>query len=127
MAKKKHKYNYHTLQKDGFLDQYRQMLEANYQQRLEINSEFDMIAFMKTVHEELGVGPGRAFRVFNAFMRNKLELAETIHEDYGPDKDSGDKEILHTKAQYAALMKRIFRPGDWERVKMWFQLLRDYW
>jgi hypothetical protein len=101
-------------------------LEANYQQRLGINSEFDLIAFMKTVHEELGVGPGRAFRVFNAFMANKLEIAETIHADYG-DKDSGDKEILHTKKKYAKLMKRIFKPEDWQNVKIWFQLLREYW
>lgn len=101
-------------------------LEANYKQRLEINSEFDMIAFMKTVHEELGVGPGRAFKVFNAFMANKLEIAETIHEDYG-DKDSGDKQILHTKSSYAKLMRRIFGLESWQKVKIWFQLLRDYW
>ena len=101
-------------------------LEANYQQRLEINSEFDMIAFMKTVHEELNVGPGRAFKVFNAFMANKLEIAEMIHEDYG-DKDNGDKEILHTKASYAKLLRRIFSPSDWEQVKIWFPLLKEYW
>lgn len=101
-------------------------LEANYKQRLEINSEFDMIAFMKTVHEELGVGPGRAFKVFNAFMANKLEIAETIHEDYG-DKDTGDKELLHTKASYAKLLRRIFSPEDWQEVKIWFPLLREYW
>lgn len=101
-------------------------LEKNYKERLEINSEFDMIAFMKTVNEELGVGPGRAFRVFNAFMANKLEIAEMIHEDYG-DKDSGDKEILHTKESYAKLMRRIFKPEDWEDVKIWFPLLREYW
>lgn len=102
-------------------------LEENYKQRLEINSEFDMIAFMKTVHEELGVGPGRAYRVFNAFMANKLEIAETIHEDYGPDKDSGDKQILHTKSSYAKLLRRIFSPEDWEKVKIWFLLLKEYW
>ena len=86
-------------------------LETNYKQRLEINSEFDMIAFLKTVNEELHVGPGRASRVFNAFMANKLEIAEMIHEDYG-DKDTGDKEILHTKASYAKLLRRIFSPAD---------------
>ena len=126
MANKKHKYNWYTQQKDGLLNQYRQMLEANYQQRLEINSEFDMIAFMKTVNEELHVGPGRAFKVFNAFMANKLEIAEMIHEDYG-DKGTGDKEILHTKASYAKLLRRIFSPEDWETVKIWFPLLKEYW
>lgn len=127
MAKKKQKYNWYTQQKDGLLDQYRQMLEANYRQRLEINSEMDMIAFMKTVHEELHVGPGRAFKVFNAFMANKLEIAETIHADYGPDKETGDKQILHTKSSYAKLMKRIFGLESWQKVKTWFQILYEYW
>ena len=102
-------------------------LEANYQQRLEINSEMDLIAFMKTVHEELGVGPGRALTSFNAFMNNKLEIAKTIHEDYGPDKDTGDKQILHTKSSYAKLLKRIFGPVSWQKVRIWFPLLFDYW
>jgi hypothetical protein len=102
-------------------------LEANYRQRLEINSEMDMIAFMKTVHEELGVGPGRAFNAFTAFMANKLEIAETIHADYGPDKETGDKQILHTKSSYAKLMRRIFGPESWQKVKTWFPLLYEYW
>lgn len=102
-------------------------LEANYKQRLEVNSEFDMIAFMKTVNEELGVGPGRAFKVFNAFMANKLEIAETIHEDYGPDKDTGDKQILHTKSSYAKMLRRIFGLENWQKVKIWFPLLYEYW
>jgi hypothetical protein len=49
-----------------------------------------------------------------------------IHEDYG-DKDTGDKEILHTKATYAKLLRRIFKPEDWEQVKIWFPLLKEYW
>lgn len=102
-------------------------LEKNYKQRLEVNSEFDMIAFVKTVHEQLGVGPGRAYRVFNAFMVNKVELAKTIHEDYGPDKKTGDKEILHTKASYAKLLRRVFGPENWQKVKIWFPLLKDFW
>ncbi len=102
-------------------------LEANYKQRLEINSEMDMIAFMKTVNEELHVGPGRAFKVFNAFLANKVQIAETIHEDYGPDKYTGDKELLHTKASYAKLLKRIFGAESWQKVKTWFQLLYQYW
>ena len=101
-------------------------LEKNYKERLEINSEFDMIALMKTVHDELGVGPGRAAKILNAFLANKVEIAETIHEDYG-DKDSGDKEILHTKKQYAQFLKSIFKPEDWDDVKYWFPLLREYW
>lgn len=124
---KKNKGPFTTIQKGGLLEQYRELLEANYRQRLEINSEMDMIAFMKTVNEELHVGPGRAFKVFNAFMENKLEIAETIHEDYGPDKQTGDKQILHTKSSYAKLMKRIFGAESWQKVKTWFPLLYEYW
>lgn len=102
-------------------------LEANYKQRLEINSEFDLIALMITVNDELQVGPGRAGKVLEAFLVNKVELANTIHEDYGPDKDTGDKEILHTKAQYARRLRSIFSPEDWVRLREWFPLLRDYW
>jgi hypothetical protein len=101
-------------------------LEAKYQAKKDRHLEFDRIAFMKTVNEELGVGPGRAYRVFNAFQANRVEIAEKITEDYG-EKDSGDKEILHTKATYAKLLKRIFKPEDWERVKIWFLLLKEYW
>lgn len=108
------------------LAQFEAQLQAQYRAKLEINSEFDLIAFMKTVHEELEVGPGRALRLFNGFLANKMEIAETIHEDYG-DKDSGDKEILHTKATYAALLKSIFSKEDWEAVRFMFPLLRDYW
>jgi hypothetical protein len=93
-----------------FLEAFEAKLEANYRQRLDRNSEMDRIAFMKTVHEELGVGPGRALNAFNAFNVNKTEVAETILKDYGPEKDkkTGDKQILHTKSSYAKLMRRIF-------------------
>ena len=110
-----------------FLAAFEAKLEANYKQNLDINSEMDAIAFMKTVHEELGVGPGRAYKVFNAFQGNKLDLAKTIHEDYGPDKHTGDKQILHTKSSYAKLLKRIFGPESWQEVKIWFPLVYEYW
>ena len=89
--------------------------------------EMDAIAFMKTIHEDLNVGPGRALKLFNDYMANKLEIAETIHADYGPDKDTGDKQILHTKSSYAKLLKRIFGPESWQKVKIWFQLVYEYW
>lgn len=126
MSKKK-KAPFTTIQKGGLLDQYRGVLEANYKQRLEINSELDRIAFVQTVNEELHVGPGRAEIVFNAFLANKVELAEKINEDYGPDKHTGDKQILHTKSIYAKLLKRIFGPESWQKVKPWFPLLYEYW
>lgn len=109
-----------------FLEAFAAKLEANYQQRLDVNNELDTIAFMVTIHEELGVGPGRAGRLFNAFRANKVKLAKTIREDYG-DEDNGDKEILHTKKKYAQYLRTVFSPEDWEKVKIWFPMLRDYW
>lgn len=100
--------------------------EAIYKQRLQMNSEFDLIAFVQTIHEELQVGPGRAARLLNAFIANKVELAETIHEDYGPDKHTGDKELLHTKAEYAEMLRGIFGES-WPDVREWFPFVRDYW
>lgn len=108
------------------LEAFEAQLQAKYMAKLEINSEFDLIALMKTVNEELQVGPGRAGRVFNAFLANKIELAEAIDQDYG-DKNSGDRQILHTKATYAKLLRSIFSQGDWLKAREMFPLLRDYW
>ena len=116
-----------AVQKGSILDQMARQLKAEYQQKLDINSELDYIAFMKTIHEELKVGPGRAGRLFNAFLANKLEIAETINSDYGPDKRTGDKQLLHTKSTYARLMRRIFSKEDWEVLRVMFPLLKDYW
>ena len=125
MAKKHN----HIPQKQGnpLLDKLERQLKAEYQQKLDINSEFDYMAFMKTIHEELQVGPGRAGRLFNAFLANKMEIVETINNDYGPDKRTGDKQLLHTKSTYAKLMRRIFSKEDWEVVRVFFQLLKDFW
>lgn len=101
-------------------------LQAKYRAKLEINSEFDLIAFVKTIHEELQVGPGRAARLLNAFLANKMELAEAIDDDYGPDKQTGDKELLHTKACYAQLLRSVFGES-WPQVREWFPFLREYW
>ena len=84
---------------------------------------------MLTVNDELQVGPGRAGRVFNAFLANKMEIAETINEDWGPDNDkrTGDKELLRVKKNLAKRLRSIFSPEDWEKVRTMFPLLRDYW
>ena len=101
-------------------------LEANYRQRLEFNTELDRIAMIKTVHERLKVGPGRAQGVLTDYEINRKELAKIILEDYGPDKHTGDKDILHTKSTLAAFVKRVFGK-TWEDVKIFFPLLKEYW
>ena len=103
--------------------------EAEFTGRLACNSEIDLITLMLTVNEELQVGPGRAGRVFNAFLANKMEIAETINADWGPDNDkrTGDKELLRVKKNLAKRLREIFSPEDWEKVRTMFPLLRDYW
>ena len=110
-----------------FLAALEAQLEAKYQAKKDRHLELDRIAFMKTVHEELGVGPGRAYRVFNAFQANRTKIAEKILEDCGPDKHTGDKQILHTKYSYAKFLKRVFGLEAWEKVKIWFPLVKEYW
>ena len=110
-----------------FLDAFEKKLKEKYLQQLDATIDMDRIAFMKTVHEELKVGPGRAGRVFFAYERNREELAKAIRDDYGPDKKTGDKNILYTKATYTKYLRGIFGPESWEKVKIFFHLLRDFW
>lgn len=108
------------------LAKFEAQLNAKYQAKLEACAEIDMIAFMLTVHEELKVGPGRAKLIFDAYLLSRMSLVDAINDDWG-DKDSGDKELLHTKSTYAKVLKSIFSPEDWEQVKIFFPLLREYW
>ena len=45
----------------------------------------------------------------------------------GKNKHTGDKELLHTKASYAQLLKSIFSKEDWKTYCEFFPLLREYW
>lgn len=100
--------------------------ESICKQQIDMNSELDYIAFMLTINEELNVGPGRADRLFNAFLANKLELAETINADYGETKNSGDKELLQIKKHIAGRLKAIFGQ-HWPKWREMFPFVRIYW
>lgn len=109
-----------------FLDAFEKKLKEKYLQQLDATIDLDRIAFMKTVHEELKVGPGRAGRVFFAYERNREELAKEFLADYG-DKKTGDKNVLHTKAIYTKYLRGVFGLETWEKVKIFFHLLREFW
>jgi hypothetical protein len=102
-------------------------LKAEHRKQLDALTEFDLIALMLTVNEELHVGPGRAGRIMNAYLANKTEIAEAIIEDYGPSAHIGDKECAHTKATLAKRLRAIFSPEDWEKYCTLFPLLREFW
>ena len=113
--------------KNPLLAKFEAQLEHQYKGRLEINSEIDLIAFMLTINEDLQVGPGRAGKLCNDFLANKVEVAEMITSDYGDKKGEGDKELLHTKATLAKRLRKIFSPDDWKKMCEFFPLLKDYW
>lgn len=105
-------------------------IEAKWERRcadqLEINSEMDRIVFMLTINDELNVGPGRADRLFNAYLANKMELAETINADYGDTKNNGDKELLQIKKHIAERLKAVFGQ-HWPKWREMFPFVRIYW
>ena len=116
-----------AVKKNPFIDSLTKQIQKKYQLQLDAAASMDAIAMMKTVHEELGVGPGRAGRVFFAYQNNREELARTFLNDYGADKDTGDKNMLHTKSTYAKFLKGVFGQTVWDQVKIFFIILRDYW
>lgn len=113
--------------KNPFLAQFEAQLEQQYQGRLAVNSEIDLIAFMLTINEDLQVGPGRAGKLCNDFIAWKIELAEMINSDYGDKKDEGDKEMLHSRYTLAKRLRKIFSSEDWVKVRVMFPFLKDYW
>ena len=116
-----------AVKNNPFLAKFEAQLEANYQRRLSINTEIDLIAFMKTIHEDLQVGPGRAGKLCNDFLANRIEIAETVTKDYGDKKNEGDKELLHTKATIYKLLRRIFSREDWVKSRVLFPILKELW
>ena len=113
--------------KNPLLAKFEAQLEHLYQCRLSANTEIDLIAFMFTIHEDLQVGPGRAGKLCNDFIANRIDIAETAVSDYGDKKDEGDKEMLHTKHTLAKRLRRIFSPEDWQKAKVLFPMLEEYW
>lgn len=109
------------------LAKFEAQLEAQYQSRLSANSEIDLIAHLLTINEDLQVGPGRAGKLCNDFIANKLEIIETLNSDYGDKKDEGDKQMLHTKKTLAKRLRKMFSKEDWQKAKVLFPVLKEYW
>lgn len=104
-------------------------LNAKHRRQLEINTELDRIAFLRAVHKELKVGPGRASFVLAEYMDQKMQVAKEILDDIG-DSDkggNGDRDFLVTRRNLAAEIKAIIGPEKWPEHKELFPMLRDYW
>lgn len=105
-------------------------LNAKHQQQLLINTELDRIAFLRAVHHELGVGPGRAAFVLAEYMDQKMKVSQEILDDIGDSHKrggDGDPEFLVTRRNLAAEIKAIIGPEKWPELRELFPVLRDYW
>lgn len=112
------------------LDALEAKLEAKHQMQLQMDAEMDRIAFLKAVHKELGVGPGRASFALAEYMDQKMKIAQDIIDDIGESYKKGgdgDPEFLVTKRNLAAEIKAIIGPEKWPEHKELFPMLRDYW
>lgn len=105
-------------------------LNAKHRQQLQINTELDRIAFLRAVHKELKVGPGRASFVLAEYMDQKMQVAQAIVDDIGDSHKKGgdgDPEFLVTKRNLAAEIKAIIGPEKWPELRELFPILREYW
>lgn len=107
---------------NAYLAKYEAKQEAKYHKMLDIHDEIDYMAMMLMLNDELHVGPGRADQMFNAFLANKMEIADMVVED-----SKGDTSIIHTKSQLAKRMAGIFGREHWPKRQHWFTMLREFW
>lgn len=102
------------------LSAYEAKLEAEFKQRLAINSELDLIADLIAANNELKVGKGRAGYFLAEKLDVKMQIAtEIVKED--------DPEMLYTKHNLAKRLKSILGEENWMKYRELFPLLREYW
>lgn len=99
---------------------YEAKFEAEFKQRLAINSEIGMIAMLIAANNELKVGAGRAGNFLAEHIDVKMQIAtEIINED--------DPELIYTKHNLAKRLKQILGEENWLKYRELFPLLREYW
>ena len=91
--------------------------KAEYDSRLSIHEEIDLIAHIISNHEDLGVGPGRAEKTLNGYLETKLEVAEAIITECDSDEQG---EFCRTQRDLARALKRILGADKWEKYKVFF-------
>lgn len=95
-------------------------LERQYKQRLQRNSEVDMMALLIAANRELKVGSGRSGYFLAEYIDQKVEIAKAILKD-------DDPELLHTKKELAQCLRSILGEENWKQYRELFPLLREYW
>ena len=97
-------------------------LEAEYKERLNRNSEINLISTL-IAGSRLGfLGEKRADLLIEEQIDVKIQIAENLLNDA---KD--DKEMAYTKADLARTLKQILGEEGWNKRKHLFTLLREYW
>lgn len=91
--------------------------------------EIDTMALLLAAHEVLQVGPGRAPKLIDEFLTQKIKISTAILKEIDELKkeQSAQKEIVVLPRDLAARMKEILGPEGWEKYKTMFPFLRDYW
>ena len=96
--------------------------EAEFMNRLALNSEMNMIA-MLIAGSDLGfIGEKRADLLLAQLVETKMQIAQDLLEDV-----KTDKEMVYTRADLARRLKQILGRDGWIRCRELFPLLRDYW
>lgn len=94
--------------------------EAEFQQRLHMNSEINLIANLIASNNVLKVGAGRAGILIDECIDVKMQIAnEIVNED--------DPELIYTKHNLAKRLKSILGKEGWLKYRELFPLLREYW
>ena len=97
---------------------------AEYDIKLEVLEEIDLIALLLMVHRHLHVGPGRAPGAVDSYVQAKLEVAQAIVKETSEDEQG---EFCKTQHDLAKALKGIFGAEAWEHYKHMFPMLRPYW
>ena len=97
---------------------------AEYNIKLEIREEIDLIALLLDVHRTLKVGSGRAASVLAGYDQVKMEVAKAIVAESSEDEQG---EFCKTQRDLAKALKNILGDEAWQQNKHRFPMLRDYW
>ena len=111
---------------NAFLAKLQAQAAAKEAAKTSAHVELDTIALLLSAHDELQVGPGRASGLVNSFLAYKMEIAEAIIKELDEDK-SKKKEIIILRRDLAARLKEILGREGWDKYKMHFPFLREYW
>lgn len=95
-------------------------LEAEYQQRIQVNSEINMMALLIAANNELKVGAGRAGYFLAEHLDVLMQITRSILQE-------DDPELLYTKHSLAKRLKSILGAENWIKYRELFPLLREYW